>query len=207
MQARSLFYANIDGQPFNTKEGGDFTEGNPFFKTEWMKAAAALPNGRLSTYFPARINLLKGQIHYLNEKGAEFIATSPMLELFLTDTTTGATYHFVKGEKTDRKNKDAWYQVLVVDSVTLYKVISKTLEEHTAYGTNVPKKKVLTIERYMVQQGNKAFVIKKPKELFALYPTQKEKLSAFIKSKPESDYPTIDAQFTALVIYLNSLLK
>lgn len=208
MQSHNMHYSTVDGQPILTTRADQYVEGTPYFSTTWMKATAIFSNGKWSTPFPVRINVLNGQVHYLNEKGKEFIATSPINELLLTDTITGKKYHFVNFRiQSDTKPSETWHQVLVADSVSLYKVFAKELQEVIIYGSSVLQKKLSTTERYMVQQGNKASMVKKPKDLLALYPQQKEKLSAFINSKPERDYASTDAQFTAIVSHLNTLIK
>lgn len=59
----------------------------------------------------------------------------------------------------------------------------------------------------MVQQGSKATVVKKPKELVAFFTQHKNALSKFISEHPSQEYKNSEQQFIAFVKYLNSLLK
>ncbi|MFL5811259.1 MAG: hypothetical protein ACJ749_17185, partial [Flavisolibacter sp.] len=79
-----IFYT-VGGTPFVNAKFVSLVEGTPYFKDEWLKAKITMPGGREYKNISVKIDLYDNELHYLDPKNTEFIATSPVREVAIDD--------------------------------------------------------------------------------------------------------------------------
>ncbi|HXD76924.1 MAG TPA: hypothetical protein VN616_03900 [Puia sp.] len=182
------------------------TDGTPYFNKEYMKARLFDGAGTSYASNAVRLNLLDNEVDFKDAAGNELVATTPVKQIQLTDTTTGTKYLFVKGDQIPEAGADesnTWLQVLVNDKVSLLRKTRKSIRETIPYGTSTTEEQIVSLDSYFVRM-NKTFThVKNWQEILQLFSDKKEAVESFarshhLKGKSESDY-------TQLVRYYNSL--
>src|SRR4051812_3149368 len=87
-----IFYT-VGGTPFVNAKFVSLVEGTPYFKDEWLKAKITMPAGKEYKDISVKIDLFDNELHYLDNKNTEFIATSAVKEVDISDAP-GNTYRF-----------------------------------------------------------------------------------------------------------------
>ena len=88
------FYT-VNGSPVVSARFVRLTEGTPYFKDAWMKGLAISDKNLRYQNAQVKLDLFENELHYLGSNGTEMICTIPLKDLTLTDTVSGASYHFV----------------------------------------------------------------------------------------------------------------
>jgi hypothetical protein len=153
IMAGSLFYS-VGGEPVTTSQFFKVVEGSYFFNEDWMNGIIVLNNGSQYKNINAKLDLLKGNVHYLDQYGAEFIANPNIKEVILTETLMDINYRFIHSSAiTNTKNakNPQWYQWLHSGKASLYKLIDKQASEQKPYGSATTEIRIQTVEKYFIQ--------------------------------------------------------
>lgn len=196
------------GEPFVTVKFVNLVEGTPYFKDEWMKGIVVDKDNHEYKDVNLKIDLLDKKVHYQDADGKEFIATTPIKEVVLTDAL-GNNYKFVHSsdfEKPVNPIKDVWYLWLSSGTASLYKVFNKNLSEIKPYGSSLVEQHVTTSERYLIYYNNAFLEVKKLADVPGVLSSKKKELIQFLK-KQDDQKTSMDHRFVKLIEYYNSLLK
>lgn len=196
----------VGGQIFNTYKYVKIKEGTPYFIDDWSKGAVMPEGGRLIGGLEVKLNLLDNEVHYKGPKGEELIASVPISEVVLGDSSTGNRHVFVNGSKlagTDKNLAHAWLEVLVNDQVSLLRQIRKKILEGASYATSTVEQSVITTDLYYLQMDGKLVKINSWSDLPGMFPGKKEQIVQYIKSNNLRGKAAAD--YTQVVGYYNKL--
>ncbi len=190
------FLYSVNGEPFSVTKFVKVVEGSPFFKEDWTKCSIILNSGKEYNEVPLRMNLLENKVHYQDNKGQEMIASSPVWQVMLTDSSTGITYSFVHssylGPGTNSQ-PNCWLLNLQTGHVGLYKQLYKSISESRPYGSATTEQRIKTVTRYFILKDNHFKPVRKWQDLSELLADRKSDIHEYIssnqlKGKSESDY-------------------
>jgi hypothetical protein len=205
----SLFYS-VGGQPVITAEFFKVVEGSCFFNDEWMKGIIVLNNGNQYKNINTKLDLLKGNVHYQDQFGSEFIADLNIKEVILIDTVADINYRFICAAAiTEEKNtkKPLWYQWLHSGTASLYKLFEKQASEQKPYNSATTEVRIQTVEKYFIHYSGAFFDVKKLKEIPSVLAIKKSELEAFLTSDKLTNITSKDDKFVALIQYFNFLMR
>jgi len=195
------------GEPFVTTKFVNLVEGTPYFKDEWLKGTVIDPTDHAYKDIQLKIDLMANAIHYLN-KEKEFVATNPVKEIVLTDSS-GNNFRFVHSVGLDNVanvEKGKWYLWLVSGTASLYKSFEKDLSEFQPYGSSTTEQRIKTHEKYLILFNNSLLDVKKIKDLPSILPNKKKELQGFLKTKDDAKSPMED-RMVKIIEYYNFTLK
>jgi hypothetical protein len=200
--------STITGMVYQNVKYVRVTEGSPFFMDQWMKARLFDADGNSYADNAVRLNLMDNQVHFLDASGNEIVATTPVRLMRLTDTTTGAQYTFIMGDRlpaADKSLAKTWFQVLVNDKVSLCLQIKKTIHEDLSYRSSTTEEQIINANWYFVQINNSFVRVKTWTDLLQLFNDKKDAVDSFVhdhhlKGKSTEDY-------IQLVQFYNSSIK
>jgi hypothetical protein len=202
----SFFIAG--GTPFVNDKYVAVVEGTPFFSDEWMGAILVNASNQEFRGVRAKLDLITGEVHYLDANGIRLIATTPIRQVILTDTS-GNNYRFIHSSilpPATNKIKEGWYLWLVSGPASLYKYFSKSVSELKPYGSSTAEQTIKTSEVFYVLYGNAYLEIKKIKDAPSVLANKKSEIEEYLKKK-ENKQTSADDRFTDLITYYNSLFK
>jgi len=190
----------------NTKYAKVVT-GSPYFRDSWMRGMVILTKGAAYDSILFRLDLLDNSLHYLDPRGTELIATSPVKTVILTDSVTGMKYTFDNSAYIPATNKieTGWYLLLADGQTALYKRIKRVLNETLPYGSATTEQTIDGSEEYYIFSASVFTRIKKIKEIPELLTDKKEALNKYISSKKLTGRS--DTDYSELVEYYNTLLE
>lgn len=200
--AANLFL-NVGGEPVVKAKFVRLVDGTPFFLDQWLKSTIITPMGRVYSNIPVKLDLMDGQLHYLDPKGMEFIATTSIKEVTLKDSLKNKNYRFISSFSLPML-KGGWYVPLVEGKVSLFKTFDKTLSENKPYGSAVSEQSILTKEKYILIYNKQPFYLKSDKELPSILTDQKEAIETFMKAQNKKQ--SLENRLIETVTYYNSLL-
>jgi hypothetical protein len=183
------------GRPFVSARFTQLVEGTPYFRENWMPGIVELASGPVNGATHLKVDLFDNTLHYLH-KGLEMVATSPVMKVQLTDTTTGQTYLFwnqqLLSDSLDNSMK-GWYRVLQQGATTLLVRYRKTVIERQPYGSATTEMIIRTSNIYYILQKGTITEVKKWKDLPGLLSKPDDAVNAYIKEhklngKTEEDY-------------------
>src|SRR4051812_13399266 len=202
-----IFYT-VGGTPFVNAKFVSLVEGTPYFKDEWLKAKITMPGGREYKNISVKIDLYDNELHYLDPKNTEFIATSPVREVAIDDVP-GNSYRFVHTgfiEQTTPIQKKGWLLLMTSGTASLYKTFTKVISESKPYGSATTEQRMRTNESYLVYYNNTLMEIKKIKDAPSVLANKQTELEEFPKNKDDKKL-SMDERFKALIDHYNSLVK
>ena len=203
----NLFFVS-GGEPFVTAKFVNLVEGTPYFKDEWLKGIVVDKANHEYKNIKLKIDLLENSIHYLDDHEKEFVATTPVKEIVLTDAS-GSNYKFVQVsgfEKIVNAAKDGWYLWLSAGTASLYKSFKKDLSENRPYGSATTEQRITTIGKYLILYNNAFLEVKKIKDVPSILANKKSELEAFLKTKDDPK-ASMDDRMIKLIEYYNTLFK
>jgi hypothetical protein len=182
-------------------------EGSPYFKDGWMRGSVIMSKGIRHDSILLRLDLLDHSLQYQDPQGKEFIATSPVKAILLTDSVTGKKYEFDNSEFLAVTNKieKGWYQLLSDGQAAFYKRTVKMLNENQPYGSATVEQTIAEATQYYIFVNSTFTRIKKLKDVADLLRDKKDELIKYISSKNLSG--RTDTDYSGLVDYYNSLLE
>jgi hypothetical protein len=182
------------------------TEGSPYFKDVWMKGVAISDKNMRYKNAQVKLDLFENELHYLGPNDAELICTIPLKEITLTDTVTGASYHFVHTAAVPSLSqaKKGWYLPLAEGRASLFQGFVKTVQEYKPYNSPVAEQKIMTTEEFVLAANGSLFRPKKPKDVPDMLADKKTELEAFLK-RDEMKNGSTSERLAAMIRYYNSL--
>lgn len=203
---QNSFYT-VNGTPFVNSRFVHLVDGTPYFKDAWMKALAVDANGRRYQNSMVKLDLFSNEVHFLVSGGnTELICTLPLKELSLTDTVSGASYHFVQAAVAPllASLKSKWYLQLASGKASLFQEIRKVLQEDKPYNASTVVQNIVTSNNLYLAYNGTLVKVKKPQDAVAVLADKKSELEAFLKAGQQTgDTPA--ERLAALVAYYNSL--
>ena len=198
------FFYTVAGVPFSLYKYSKIVSGSPFFKDEWMKGIATLANGTRAQCDRMKLDLMSGEIIYMDSTGTELIATSPIIRITLMDSASGKNYIFTtKFSATGKKSSEGWYQVLESGTATLYKKIKKVVVEATPFNSAAAEQTINTAVFYFIEISNEVNAVKKLKDIPDVLSDKRKELDEFITANKLSG--KTDDGFTGVVAKYNAL--
>lgn len=201
-------YTVVGGEPIVMAKFVKLVEGSRYFKDDWMKGIIIMPSGQEHKNISLKLDLYENNVHYLDEKAGELIASGLIKEVILIDEVNDVNYRFVHSSALEKITgvKKGWYQWLHTGtSASLYKFFNKTLVENKPYGSATTEQSIKTTSQYLVLYNNALLEIKKLKDAPAVLANKKNDLEEFLKTKDSKD-ASMDIRMTALILYYNTLL-
>jgi hypothetical protein len=198
----------VNGTPFVNVKYVSLVSGTPYFKEDWMKGELVGETGTEYKGLSIKIDLLADQVHYQDAKGVDYITTTPIREIVLTDSSKD-NYRFIHSSYLPQDNsslKSGWYLWLCTGTASLYKAFNKRLTEQRPYNSATTEQSIASTERYLVLYNNAYLEIKKLKDAPSVLANKKAELEEFLKSKDDKN-SSMDDRFLALINYYNSLFK
>ena len=200
IQSRSQNVINVNNaatgdNPFrNMSVGGNLiksdkyikvVEGTPFFNDNYLPGTLTVLHGRHYGSIQLKLNLLDNEVYYLNDKGQELLATTPLSNITITNNTVGITFqfdYFPRPEPGYNNLPWGWMELLETGKqITLYKKHTKELAELKPYGSATYEQRIATVYAYFVVYQKQMHAIKSFEDLIALMPSQSADLQNFIK--------------------------
>lgn len=199
------FYT-VNGSPVTNVRFVRLTDGTPYFKDTWMNSVAISDKNIRYQNRRVKLDLFDNELHFLTDDEAELICTLPLKDLTLTDTVTGASYHFVHSVAVPllAQAKKGWYLQLVQGKASLFQAFAKTLQEFKPYNSPVAEQKIITTEEFILAGNGAMYRFKKPKEIPELLADKKAVLEAFLKTDRMKNGSNAE-RIAAMVSYYNSL--
>jgi hypothetical protein len=202
----NLYYV-VGGEPFVNAKFVRLVEGTPYFKDDWMKGTLVTKDGKSIHNVILKLDMVDNEVHYLDQKQNELIATLPVKEVMLIDTTSGIRFHFIRADFLPVRAKDGWYQDLYIDEpASLYKLYDKIVSDTKPYGSATAEQRIRTADQYFVVANGTIKSIKKIKDLPSVLPDKKAELDAYLASK-DNKALSMDERMKAVIQYYNSLQK
>jgi hypothetical protein len=202
----NIFFVS-GGEPFVTTKFVNLVEGTPYFKDEWLKGLVVDKSNHEYKDIQLKIDLMANTVHYLGENEKEFVATTTVKEIVLTDAA-GDNYRFVHSsglETVVNVEKGKWYLWLASGTASLYKKFEKDLTEFKGYGSATTEQRIKTHEKYVILYNNSFLEVKKIKDVPSILAAKKKELEAFLKTK-DDDKASMDDRMVKLIEYYNSLV-
>lgn len=198
------FFNVIGGQPFVSAKFARLVEGTPYFKDEWMKGNVVLNGGVQYPGVYLKLDLFDNEVHYMDQKGNDMIATSRVQRVLLLDSVSQQLFNFVNGEFIQSDNHvRGWYEVLSQGKVWLFKKYNKQLRESKPYGSATIEQSIITLNSYCVLYNGTFTELKKMKELPGILADKKDQVAQYIKTNNLSG--KTDADFENVINYYNGL--
>lgn len=197
---------SIGGEPVVMAKFTALVEGTPYFRDEWMNGTIVLEGGKEYKNIPIKLDLFHKEVHYKDEKGKEYIATTPIKEVVLSNGISN--YRFVHSSSFAASDdiKEGWYLWLHSGQASLYKYFDKKLEEAKPYGSATIEQKIKTSDSYLVYQNYLMMRIKKLKDAPDVLANKRKDIEEFLKSRDKKD-ASLDDRFTDLIVYYNELIQ
>lgn len=194
----------VGGEPFSNLQYVKIVEGTPFYNDKWMKGTVYFEDGTGYTGLYLKIDMLKGNIHYMGEDDAEFIVDAKLKKVVLTDTVSGKSVEFIHSDYwSNEAVTRGWYQVITEGNASLYKLDRKIIRENKRYGSSTTEQQIETNPQYAVMYKQSVVPVKKWKELPNILSDRKIELTAYIRQhglegKSEADYINVVDYYNGL---------
>lgn len=198
------FFYSVSGEPVVTAKFVKLVEGTPFFTDEWLKSTIIVPQGKRFHNVRVKLDLMDGTLHYLDAKGVEFIAVTPIKEVILIDSVKNQNFRFVSSFSL-RTLKEGWYSPLIEGNVSLFKIYHKILREDKPYGSAVAEQKIVTQERFVLIVNDQPFYLKNEKEVPSVLENKKAELEAFMKTQNKKR--SLQERLIETITFYNSLVE
>lgn len=201
INTNTAFFNVAGAAPVGNTRYVDLKEGSPFFQDNWSKSRIVTQDGKVYQDVSIKLNLLENRVYYMDTTGKELVVGVPLKEIQLQQTS-GVTIHFVHGSLLPG-TKQGWYQLLVNNTLSLFKRFTKSIEQHTSYGS-APELSIKTLEDYLVLVKGQEYSVKKPVDFTKIFPDKKAAIEK--ESKKLNDKLSREAQLSAMAMYCQTLL-
>lgn len=200
--AGNLFFS-VGGEPVVKAKFIRLVDGSPFFLDMWLNSTITTTMGKVYNNIPVKLDLLEGKFHYLDPKGVEFIASTPIKEVTLKDSVKSENYRFVSSFNLPML-KGGWYVPLAEGSVSLFKSFTKTIREIKPYNSAVSEQSIVTKEKYILIYNNQAFYLKNDKDVPSILADKKEALETFMKAQNKKQ--ALETRLIETIAFYNTLV-
>jgi hypothetical protein len=180
-------------------------KGTPYFINKWLPATVVLFNGKQFDNVMAKMDLLEHKLLYM-ENGVEYTAESPIKEVVLNDSGRGTKYRFIHASAFPnpvQKNDNGWYLVLANGEVSVYKFISKKIEESRQYSSAIIDRNIENSDKYFISHKNVLVPVKRLKDITDILRSRRSELNDYINKQGWNKVS--DESLERLIAYYNSL--
>jgi hypothetical protein len=199
----SNLIASVGGEPVVMAKFTRLVSGTPFFKDEFLNGHIVLPAGQEIKGVKVKLDLYNNEVHYLNEKEEELVATLPVKEVLLEKN--GSIYRFISATGISPSAKKGWYQVLLQNNnIALYKLYGKQLSSNKPYGSATEEQTMNTTEHFFVHENNALLELKRLKDAPLVLASKKSQIESWLKNEDDKN-ATAERRMIALVSYYASL--
>jgi hypothetical protein len=181
------------------------TAGTPFFKEAFLPALLFDNEGSRYRCKAVRLNLLDNEVNFLGADGKEMIASSPVRQIILMDSSTKENFYFVLGsalKPAEKQLEKVWFQVLVNDETSLCRQIKKKIHETPSYGTATTDQDIISIDAYYLYRNGSLLPVRNWDDLQSQLQDQKPVLTGYIHDHHLKGRSAAD--FTQLVTAYNA---
>jgi hypothetical protein len=202
----SNLFTVVGGTPFVNAKYARVVSGSPFFSEDWQKGSVIMNGGKEYAGLSLKLDLLNNELHYLDQAGAEMVATSEIQKVILFEEITQRVFSFVNSSFINSENtasKKQWCLVLSEGNTPLFKNFNKTIREDKPYNSATIEQHIDTSPRYFILYKNSFIEIKKIKDAPDILADKKEQLVKFIKDNNLKN--KTDDALSALINFYNSL--
>ncbi|HTD94535.1 MAG TPA: hypothetical protein VK644_12005 [Chitinophagaceae bacterium] len=135
--AQNPFMKDVNGRPFFLRVNY-VPDGSPYLYDDYNLAEITLATGKVYPNIPTKINLIEKEVTYMDEKGAEFIATVPITRIMFYSFMRDGNPHeavVLQGFSSEINAPSASiYQVLQGGKAFLLKELVVTFTDNKKYG-------------------------------------------------------------------------
>ena len=197
------FYKVVGGTPILSAKFSKVVEGSPYFNENWLTGKIILSRGKEYPDIPIKLNLIDNQIIYKEKDGTEMTATTPIKKIILSDVKGEYTFINSRFLNESITNPDIWYQLLSEGKASVLKQFIKTISNNSNYNSATIEQTITTFNQYFVLYNNQIFIVKKIKDLAAIFPAKQNELLKFINDN--NIHGKTDKDFITVINFYNSL--
>ncbi|HLG40079.1 MAG TPA: hypothetical protein VI461_10435 [Chitinophagaceae bacterium] len=201
----NMFYV-VGGSPVSTTKYIRIVSGSPYFNDDWMYGKAELADGSKYQNIKLKLDLIDNSLLFLNADSNEMIATASIKSITLTDNLSGKEYNFIFSSfiKTTEKIETGWYQALAEGQATMYKRITKKINEVRPYGSATIEQNINTSNKYFLFTNSVFSAVKKFKDIPNILSDKKDDLSKYAVSMKLTG--KTDEDYADLITYYNQIV-
>ena len=194
----------VGGEPFSNLQYARIIEGSPFYNDNWMKGTVYFEDGTGYTGLYLKLDMLKGNVHYMGADEAEFVVDEKLKKVVLTDTVTSKNYEFIHSDYWDNKEiNKGWYQLILDGNASLYRLDRKIVRENKRYGSSTTEQQIETKPQYAIWYKQAIVPVKKWKDLPGIFSDRKKEIADYIRQqgldgKSEADYINVVDYYNGL---------
>lgn len=195
----------VNNNPIYKDESLRISSGTPYFRDAWMRADIFAVVGKPYEKIPVKLNLMMGQLLFLDKDGSEKEMVNKLLRVEISDSSTGEKFVFIPVEglaKPKDANMIVWCEAIQEGNATLLKKTNKALSQNKMYPLD-PKEKVIEESFvYYLRLDGQLYPLKRSKDLVPLLAKSLPSISSF---NPTGQ--TKEEQLESMVIFYNQQNK
>jgi hypothetical protein len=169
---------------------------------DFSKSRFITKGGELKEGIKIKLNLMQNTIHYLDSAGNEIVLETPVNGFAIEQNGTGKLFYFVDGSTLPIK-QTGWFQMLVKDTVSVVKQITKRLTYRNSYGSPI-EYNIQTEDNYIAFYKDREYIINKPSDLLQIIPERKIEIESYIKKLKKLSK---ENQIVSIIELCNKLVK
>lgn len=139
-------------------------EGSVFFPENFTTALLFVKDNRRPYALDARLNIMEGKLHYLDEKNIEMQAESDIEEIHFIENGVVSAVYTLQIPDCAEKNSGC-FEVMERGKASLYRKVAKRINEFKPYGSATTEQKVHTSYQYWIQTDKSCSPLKNIQEL------------------------------------------
>ena len=199
-----MFYV-VGGSPVSTTKYVRVVEGSPYFSDDWIKGTVEIANGTQYQNIKLKLDLVDHSLLFLDSNNNEMIATATIKSVTLFDHLYDKKYEFIFSSfiNTTGTIEKGWCQVLSTGLVTLYKQVTKRINEVKPYGSATVEQRISSINKYFLIANSTITTVKKIKDIPDRLTDKKDDLNKYINSMKLSGKN--DSDYADLITYYNQI--
>lgn len=203
--ATSEFFTDVSGRPLFPSNYVDVS-GTPFRYADWRPAVITLSSGRKLSGVQVKLDLLKHEVYYIDERGSEMIAKRGVIhQIALPDGRDSVFYR--SGFPPIQENTAATlYEVLADGRVSLLKQTTKVIQELKRFNSATIERQFVSQEAYFLfHKDNKIMeMVRKDRKLvLEVLADRQESVRLFLEEN--RNRCRTESDLVEVVTYYNSL--
>lgn len=147
--ATSEFFTDVSGRPVFPSNYVDVS-GTPFAYEDWRAAAITLGSGRKLAGVQVKLDLLKHEVYYIDERGKEMIAKRGVIHQISFPDKSDSTVYRSGFPALEENTTATLYEVLADGRVVLLKQTTKVIQELKRFNSATIERKFVLREAYFL---------------------------------------------------------
>ena len=195
----------VNNNPMYKDESFQISSGTPYFRNVWIRANIFAVDGKTFERIPVKLNLMMGQLLFLDKEGSEREMVNKLLRVEMSDSSTGEKFVFIPVEelaKPNDANKIVWCEVIQEGNALLLKKTNKVLSQNKAFPFDPNEKVIEESFVYYLRLNGQLYPLKRSKDLASLLAKSLPSISTF---NPTGQ--TKEEQWESMVIFYNQQNK